>query len=254
MVAHDRIQAIGDEKIGADGAMSIGGGDGQGAQPVVVQETLADVDGLSGTGRVEQDIRTQKLCLQPLGIGPGNRGGAVQVSRRVVPAASLASRPGQPKEQAEPMVACRPDQGYPVDCFAGVCLPGGLLVLFESELVTADGLGRAGKPKVIGRAIGRQRNIVLITLDQPAVLAEDDHPIGLRDDQVAVPRDQVAPLGMIGRLQLDRWLGAQTLSADRGPGSRSWSASKSSHRPRGRGRTLPATCPNRARHGAACRS
>ena len=99
MIVHNGIEAVGDQKIGADGSMSVGRGDRQRSQPFVGQESLADFDRIARTGSVEQNVGELELSLEPLRVGPGDFSGGLELFRPPRRTAGLAS-PGLPSVPA----------------------------------------------------------------------------------------------------------------------------------------------------------
>jgi len=77
------------------------------------------------------------------------------------------------------------------------------------QVILAGRFRRLRQPVIVRRLLRRVHDLVAVALDQAAVLAEDDHPVGLRHDQVAVADGEVCPGRLERLLELDRRLRRQ---------------------------------------------
>ncbi len=107
------------------------------------------------------------------------------------------------------MIARRAGQRDAIDRLVRLSLLDRPPIGVQRHLLAAGRLRRSGKPVVIRSPIGSSDDLVVITLDQPAVLAEDHHPVGLCHNQVAVAGHEVAAGRAKSLPELDRRFGAQ---------------------------------------------
>ncbi len=178
-----------------------------------VKSSLADCDRVPGPARVEQDVGEQQLSLQPLGIGPRRPRRQTRAEGRPRPSAcACRASPASRNSRRNRWSRAAPASENP-----SIVSLGRAFRAASRYIQCHPDRGRSPRPPGPAgsnwtASFGRLHDLVAITLDQPAVLAEDDHPVRLCHDQVAVARDQVAPLGVIRLLQLDRRLGTQAAS------------------------------------------
>ena len=67
VASHDCAEAIGDQQVGANGPVAVGG-DRQGPQTALEQDLFQRIDRLTRPSGVEQDVGQEQTRFQPLGL------------------------------------------------------------------------------------------------------------------------------------------------------------------------------------------
>ena len=205
----DGREPVADQEVGADRPVAVLGVDVQGPEPVVEEELLERDDRLAAPAPFELDFGQEQPRRQPVAVRPRHAGGGGELPRRLRPVAVRPRLVPELHQQPELMVAGGVDQEHAVDRLRGARPPQRVLERLQGELLLADRLRRLRQPVIVRRLLGRVHDLLAVALDQAAVLAEDHHPVGLGDDQVAVADGEVAAGRLERLLELDRRLDGQ---------------------------------------------
>ena len=192
--------------------MAVAGAHGQAPETFVGEQLLEDLDGDRRPARLRLELGQQQVRAEPIGVGPADPRRGLEAVAGFVKLAFTPGRGRQPGQQPKLVAARRLGQGHAVERSQRPARAG--LPARKTRVPVDPG----PPPRRLGQADSRSPpvrhpgDLFAITFDQPAVLAEDDQCVVLRDHQVAVAGDQVASGRAVNLHELDRRLGAQARS------------------------------------------